>query len=305
MIAEYFKDSEGKIKPQNELPTLDQFRYWYKKERNIKTETISRYGEKRYNLSVRPLIGTSLQDASYPTAIFQIDSTQGDVNLVSSFNRNNVIGRPTIYIIIDVFSRMITGFYAGLQNASWPCVMTALYNCTVDKVDLCKRYGISISENEWNSKHLPEALLCDKGSEFTGRNIENLANELNIEVKNAPAYRPDLKGIVENVFKQINDDFKQFIPGAIKSPRKERGEKDTSELACLDIHQVNKIIIYHILNHNNKYMESYKRDKDMIEDDIKPKPVEIWEWGMKNKVGYKPTINEDIIKLALMPRGKG
>lgn len=304
MIAEYFKDDEGKIKPQNELPTLNQFRYWYKKEKSIKTEVISRHGEKKYNLNVRPLIGTSLQDASYPTAMFQIDSTQGDVNLVSSFNRNNKIGRPTIYIVIDVYSRMITGFYAGLQNASWSCVMTAIYNCTVDKVDLCKRYGINISENEWNSKDLPEALLCDKGSELTGKNIDSLANIFNIEIKNTPSYRADLKGIVENVFSQINDDFKQFVPGSIKSPIKERGEIDDSDLACLDINQINKIIIHHILNHNNKYMKNYKRDKGMIEDNIMPKPVDIWEWGMKNKVGYKPRFKDNIIKLGLMPRAQ-
>ena len=42
-------------------------------------------------------------------ALYQIDATIADVYLVSRLNRLHVIGRPTIVVIIDVFSRMIVG----------------------------------------------------------------------------------------------------------------------------------------------------------------------------------------------------
>ena len=301
MIGKYFRDKEGNIKPENEIPSLNQFRYWHSKKRNIEKEAISRQGEKKYNLNMRGLKGTSLQDATYPTAIFQIDSTIADVELVSRYNRSQCIGRPIIYIVIDVFSRMITGFYAGLENASWTTAMMAIYNCTVNKVDFCKKYDIDIKEEEWNCSDLPDAILCDKGSELTGKNIENLANIFNVEVKNTPSYRADLKGIVENIFGQINSEFKQFLPGAITSSPKERGEPDSKKSACLDIIQINKIIIHIIINHNNKFINSYKRDKGMIEDNVKCIPTQIWEWGMKNRVGYKPRFRDYILKLGLMP----
>lgn len=301
MIGKYFKDNENNIKRINEIPTLNQFRYWHSKKRDIKKEAISRQGEKKYNLNMRGLKGTSLQDATYPTAIFQIDSTQADVDLVSRYDRTKCIGRPIIYIVIDVFSRMITGFYAGLENASWTTAMMAIYNCTVNKVEFCKKYDIDIKEEEWNSSDLPEAILCDKGSELTGKNIENLVNIFNVEVKNTPSYRADLKGIVENIFGQINNEFKQFLPGAITSSPRERGEIDSKKTACLDIIQINQIIIRIIINHNNRFINSYKKDVCMIEDNVKCIPTKIWEWGMDNRVGCKLRFKDDILKLGLMP----
>lgn len=303
MLGEYFKDDKGNLKPENELPTLGQFRYWYNKKTTLKTEYMSRRAEKEYNLKIRPLIGTSLDGAQYPTSIFQIDSTQGDIKMVSRFNRNDVIGNPTIYIMIDVFSRMITGYYAGLENASWSSAMMAIYNCTKNKVEFCKDYGVDIREDEWNSCDLPDVIVCDKGSEFTGENIENMANYFNIDIKNAPSYRPDLKGIVERFFVEINAAFKT-APGSFKSQIKERGEENPTEVACLDINQINRIIIACIINHNNKYMDNYKRNTSMIEDNVECIPCKIWGWGMENLVGYKPKLSDNYIKLGLMPRDK-
>ena len=60
-------------------------------------------------------------------------------------------------------------------------------------------------------------------------------------------------------------------------------------------------IIHIIINHNNKFINSYKRDKGMIEDNVKCIPTQIWEWGMKNRVGYKPRFRDYILKLGLMP----
>jgi transposase InsO family protein len=38
------------------------------------------------------------------------------------------IRRPTIYIVIDVFSRMISGFYIGFDNPSYVVAMQAVVN---------------------------------------------------------------------------------------------------------------------------------------------------------------------------------
>lgn len=303
MIGKYFKDDNGEVKPENELPTIGQFRYWYNKRTKFKVEYKSNKSKKEYNLRIRPLIGTSLDKAQYPTGTFQIDSTQGDIKIVSTFNRSNVIGNPTIYIVIDVFSRMITGYYAGLENASWSAAMMAIYNCTINKVDFCKYYGVDIKDDEWNSCDLPDVIVCDKGSEFTGENIENMANYFNIEIKNAPPYRPDLKGIVESFFRKLNSEFKT-APGSFKSQIRERGEENPVEVACLDINQINRIIISCIINHNNKYMNNYRRTSTMIEDNVECIPSKIWNWGMENLVGYKPKLGDDYIKLGLIPRDK-
>ena len=100
---------------------------------------------------------------------------------------NKVIGRPVIYAVIDVYSRIVTGLYVGLE-ASWVGAMMALDNMVADKVNFCKQYGIEILEEQWPTHHLPEIIIADRG-EFEGYSVENLINNLNIKIENTTAYR--------------------------------------------------------------------------------------------------------------------
>lgn len=79
-----------------EIPTFGQFRYWFEKDRNYKKEITTRYSAKTYELKHRPIIGQSTCEAMGPGSIFQIDATIADIYLLSRFNRNWIIGRPTI-----------------------------------------------------------------------------------------------------------------------------------------------------------------------------------------------------------------
>ncbi len=49
-----------------------------------------------------------------------------------------------IYIIIDVFSHLITGVYVGFEGPSWIGAMEALSVAVLDKVSYCSRFGIPI-----------------------------------------------------------------------------------------------------------------------------------------------------------------
>ena len=59
-----------------------------------------------------------------------------------------------MYAIIDVYSRLVTGIYVGLEGPSWIGAMMALDNMIEDKVEYCKKYGIKITEEEWPSYKL-------------------------------------------------------------------------------------------------------------------------------------------------------
>ncbi|MBW4419912.1 MAG: transposase family protein [Myxacorys californica WJT36-NPBG1] len=135
-----------------------------------------------------------------PGSIYQIDATIGDIYLVSSLDRTRIIGRPVIYVVIDVFSRMIVGMSVTLEGPSWVGAMQAMENAASDKVTFCQEYGIEIAEEDWASYHLPEMILADRG-EFEGYMADNLVNALNIRVSNTPPYRADWKAIVERNFR--------------------------------------------------------------------------------------------------------
>ena len=299
-----FKEENGVkipvIKPQSEIPSFGQFRYWFEKERNIKKEITSRYSNKKFLKQYRAITGSALSGVIQP-GTFEIDCQVGDVYLVSRFNRNWVIGRPAIYAVIDKFSRMICGIYIGLESGSYTGAMMALLNATMNKVEYCRQYGIEIEEKDWPVHYLPEAIIADRG-ELEGGNIENLINMLNIKVQNTPPYRADLKSAVERFFGLTNERVKPFLPGAVDLDGRERGDKDYRLKAKLDLYQFTQIMIKCILYHNNYYhLDYYKRDEMMVEDDVPCIPTELWNWGIANRGGTLRSISEDIVKLALMP----
>lgn len=284
------------------VPTLVQFRYWFQKEFSPQETTASRKGRVNYALEHRAVLGRS--DSGFllgPGSIYQIDATVGDVYLVSRYDREDIIGRPVIYAVIDVFSRMVTGIYIGLEGPSWTGAMMALANAASDKVKFCKEYGIEITEDEWPCHFVPDSILADRG-ELAGRMPETFIKNLHVRVENLPPYRADWKGIVEQHFRVTHELTTPFLPGAVKKKSKEIRERDYRLDAELDIFEFTRIIIKCVLYHNNyHYLNNYEKDSDLIADNVIPIPRELWKWGIKNRAGRLRAFPEDIIRLNLMP----
>ena len=288
---------------KNKLPTKRQFYYWYQEHyRNKKNEKIARDGEKEFDLTERELINDSTSLASGPGAVFMVDATIADVYVVSSFDRKRIIGRPIIYLIIDVFSRMIVGFSVSLEGPSWRGATLALDNMVADKVQLCARYGIKIEPDEWNCNYLPEAIFADRG-EFEGYNADVLVQVFGTRVHNTSPYRGDLKGIVERHFSIANEKFIHFLPG--KVIKRKRGEKPHALDAKLTLYDFSELLITHILDYNaNHELTWYRPDEYMIADRVPLHPTALWDWGIRNRSGHLQTLPREIVRLNLLPRKK-
>lgn len=310
MLKKYFSnevDINGervyKIWDEDRIPTYEQFYYWYEKINDSSKEFIARNSKTKFNLNNRELLSDSTIGVFGPGAKYQIDATVADVFLVSEIMRDRIIGRPIIYIVIDVFSRLVVGIYVGLEGPSWIGAMMALDNVVENKVEFCRKYGVAANEDDWPNSYLPETILADRG-EFEGYNPENLINNLNIKIENTPPYRGDLKGIVERKFRTINTKIKHTTPGAIQKQYRERGDKPYWLDATLDLKQFTEIIIHLIINHNNSIISDYPRQKKMIEDNVLPIPKELWKWGLDNRRCGFIMRDRDIIRLNLLPKGK-
>lgn len=291
------------LPPAEELPTLTQFRYWYQKEKQVEQSIRARVGSRRFATHHRAILGDSTQMAFGSGSVFQFDATVPGIYLVSSLDPLRIIGRPVLYLVIDVFSRLIVGFSVSLEGPSWTGAMLALENAMTDKVAFCQRYGITISPSQWPSHHQPQRILADRG-ELEGYNADHLVNGLGIGVANTPPYRADWKGIVERYFRLTEDRIIRWLPGAVRRDRSP-GEPDTRLDACLTLHEFIQIIIYCVLEHNNEYrMDWYDFDEFMIADRLEPYPLNLWEWGVQNRVGYLRTSSAEAIRLNLLPQGQ-
>ena len=304
-VADYRYDN-GVKKPilldQDQIPTFRQFRYWYEKTYLSEEKLRKRKGNRKYELNHRAVLGTSVGDLYGPGTKFQIDATIADVYVVSSFNRNWIIGRPIIYVVIDVFSRKVVGLYVGLEGPSWFGAMMALANTASDKVSYCKKYGIDIEKEEWDCHYLPQTLLADRG-ELEGYNVERLVSAFNMKVENTPPYRADWKGIVEQHFRTINTTgIKPFLPGVVDTDVRIRGDRDYRLDATLTLEEFTSVIIKCVLYHNNHHwLKNYNQDEMMIQDEVSLIPRELWNWGIKNRSGKLRSYSEDIVKLHLLP----
>ncbi|MEK4299304.1 Mu transposase C-terminal domain-containing protein [Oceanobacillus sp. FSL W8-0428] len=300
----YYENGIEKVIIQDEekMPSIRQFRYWYEKEYTVPESLNARKGRKKYNKDHRAVLGSSLSEVFGPGSRYQIDATIGDVYLISKHNPNWIIGRPVIYLVMDVFSRMVVGNYIGLEGPSWIGAMMALANTVMDKQEFCAQYGIEISKDDWPCEHLPEILLADRG-EFEGFNVERLIEAFNLHVENAAPYRADWKGVVEKHFDLIQMKVKPMLPGYVDKDFQERGTRDYRLDAVLTLDEFTKIIIKQILYYNQKhYLKDYVRDEDLVHDDVLPIPLKLWNWGMENRTGKLKYFPEDIVKLHLMPR---
>jgi hypothetical protein len=303
-VADYRFENGVKIpilQNQDNLPTLRQFEYWYKKTYHSEEKLRSRKGKRKYDLEDRAILGNSVGEMYGPGSKFQIDATVVDVYLVSKFNRNWIIGRPVIYVVIDMFSRKVVGLYVGLEGPSWLGAMMALANTASDKVSYCRNYGIDITSEQWDCHYLPQSLLADRG-ELEGYNIDRLISAFNIKVENTAPYRGDWKGIVEQHFRIIHKKVKPFLPGYVDGDVKIRGERDYRLDATLTIEEFTSVIIKCVLFHNNHHwLKHYDQDEMAIESDVPLIPSKLWEWGIENRSGKLRSYTEEIVKLNLLP----
>jgi putative transposase len=289
--------------PESERPTLDQFRYYAEKAVSLPQRLQKREGGRAFRLRHRAVLGDSTHMAYGPGSAYQIDATVGDIYLVSSLDRKRIIGRPVIYFVIDVFSRLITGFSVSLEGPSWIGAMVAIENAVTDKVSFCAAYGIPISKEAWPAQHLPSVIIADRG-EMEGYSADNLVNGLGIQVSNAPAYRPDLKGIVERNFRLTNDKLIRWLPGAVYDIS-ERGGPDYRIDARLTLFEFRQLIIYLVLHHNRTHrMDSYPMTEDMISDGVEPYPNLLWQWGIENRSGRLRAMDRETVRLNLLPLEK-
>lgn len=311
MIYELFssvviEDGERKryVLPSNELPTLNQFKYWFYKTRNLDKEIQKRYGESTYMKDYRAIKSDSIYEAFGPGHRYQVDATVADVWLVNRIDRSIPIGRPVVYFAIDVFSRLITGVHVSLEGPSWNGMSSLLYNCFEDKVKFCQEFGIDIDESSWPARGFPSIVIGDRG-ELVGPIAEPIIEELGIELENTPTYRGDAKGIVEQNFRVINTKILKWVPGEVIKDYQTRVDKDYRLDAKLDIYQFTQIIIQAVLNRNKSMINEYPLTQEMIDDGIKiPTPIRIWNWGMKNMTGNLRSVSKELMIVSLMRRGK-
>ena len=303
MLRAKFCDAHGTLKA--EYPTFWQFRYFFRQHRDPISETISRQGLKAYQRNHRPFTG-SICDYAHTIGVYMTDATVADIYIVSRLSRRP-IGRPVIYTMVDAYSRLITGVYVGIEGGQY-ALRLLLQNTFADKVSFCRQHNIEIDPQDWPSHHLPTKIMTDRGSEFLGGPLENLCESYGIEIENLPAYRPDLKGVVEKLFDLIQSAYKPLLKGkgVVESDIQERGAPDYRRQGTLDLEQFTAVVLRCVLFYNSQYIQTgFIRTPNMASAGITPTAAAIWSFCLAQDDCPVSVASDPHLLYALLPRADG
>lgn len=297
LIRDKYMDSDGKIL-QN-CPKFHQFRYFYYKNRNKSNFIISRLGKGEYKKNFRPLLGDGVRSYFPSIGYGMLDSTTCDIYLVNDCGE--LIGRPILTACIDAYTSMCLGYSIGWEGgiSSLRKLMT---NVVSSKVDWCKKFGIDISESDWNSHWIPHKLITDMGSEYVGDTFSQLV-DLGVEFINLEPYRPELKSLVERFFGLVQDSFKKELinKGVVLKDFGDRGAIDYRRNACLTLDQFEAILLHCILHYNCKRII----DLPYEISGIKSNSASLWNHCLPMHKDMLIEADENAINLVLLSRCEG
>lgn len=302
MLKAKYCDKCGVLLPK--YPSFDQFRYFYRKNRSMQTYYISRNGLKNYQRNNRPLTGDGIQEFAPYVGIGMLDATICDIYLINE--SGNLVGRPILTACVDAYSGLCCGYSLSWEGGVYS-LRGLMLNVITDKVEHCRKYGISIEKSEWDCSMLPATLVTDMGSEYKSENFEQIA-ELGVRVINLPAYRPELKGNVEKFFDLIQELYKPYLrgKGVIEPDFQERGAHDYRKDACLTMEQFEKILLRCIIYYNkSRILENYPYTEEMLLEKIQPYANEIWNYGKRQMAADLIQITQEQLILTLLPRTEG
>lgn len=302
MLKEKYCDSLGQLKTQH--PSYYQFRYFYRKTKKMQNYYISRNGLSDYQRNNRPLLGDGVQEYSQFIGMGLLDATVCDIYLINE--SGNLVGRPLLTACIDAYSGLCCGYSLTWEGGMYS-IRNLMINVVSDKQEWCKKFGICIDKNMWDSDRLPSILVSDMGAEYKSENFEQIT-ELGVTLINLPPYRPELKGTVEKFFDIIQSLYKMKLKGrgVVESDFQKRGVHDYRKDACLTIEDFERIIIRCIIYYNcERLLKNFPYTEDMIEAHVKPFSNSIWNWNKNLNPNNLITISSKDIVLTLLPRTTG
>lgn len=182
-------------------------------------------------------------EGDFPLEVYQIDHTPLDIILVDSHSRKP-LGRPYLTLAIDVYSRMVAGFYLSLQAPGYFSVSQCLYNAFLPKDDFLKKYDV---EGEWEIYGIPSKYAVDNGKDLIGLDMQRVCDEFGMTMVRRPVGRPQYGSHVERVFGTINKEIHN-LPGTTFSNVSEKAEYDSIKNATFTLDEITKWITEFIVN---------------------------------------------------------
>jgi putative transposase len=183
------------------------------------------------------------------------------------------LGRPTLTIYIDHFSRFPLGYYLSYGGTSATAVIGALRHAILPKIPVRPVIPNLDVNHHWPCYGVMDVLVLDNGMEFLGKDLESVAFDLDIRLQFCPKRTPRFKGTVERYLKTVNYFFAHQIPGTSMAKLADRGDYDPQKHAVLTLSEFQHVFEKWLLD---VYAQTIHRG-------IGTTPWAKWEEGAKSR----------------------
>jgi len=297
-VTRYIEGPDGltPVMPaQGTFPNKRQYRHIIESETSRLERTFRRTTQGHFLRNLRGLTGPNYHGVPGPGHHYAIDSTVADVHLRSSISRAWVVGRPIVYLVVDVWSTAIVGFYVCLSGPSWETAKLALFSTFSDPRLSAELWGYTYVDALTPSPTAPFTLLCDRG-EYLSAAARLTAQVLNFNLSFNPAYRPDLKGLVEVLHRVTKDEQFRFLPGAINARRAELELKSNARESVMTTREYVHLL-HGLFAHYNLFADRRHRlTTEMMAAGVQPSPAGLWRFGHEAGLGFQArTAKEHLI----------
>lgn len=289
--AEHDAKTGASITTGLSYPTIRQFRNYIDNSITKEEKDVIQSSTREVRNSKRVLASNSLKDVLGPGDLVEVDACELDIEVVSDTDRSQIIGRPTMYAMIDVFTKLIIAFGIGYNVNSVIGMTNMFLNLADDKVEFCKKMGFKITQEMWPSHILPMRFRVDRGSEAISDKLQEILNRLNISRQIVPGGSGSLKGNVEQFFHQVHES--QNVALNQHGRITKRFDSKHKSQAVMTLSEYTEMLVNFIISHNQKYMPSYPLTKDMILNNVAPVPYELWIYGCNKYGSPQPILNKD------------
>ena len=169
----------------------------------------------------------------------EIDHTPLDLFVIDE-RTGLPLGRPTVTVATDYYSKMPIGFYLGFDGPSLEAVYACLRHAVLPKHYI--RTEFPDIENEWPCYGVMDELVCDNGLEFHAKALERTAFELDFILAFCPKKQPYYKGSIERFLKTLNFQFAHAMPGTSFARWFHREDYDPLKDAVVNFDQLNYLL---------------------------------------------------------------
>ncbi len=203
--------------------------------------------------------------ADYPLAVVQMDHTEVDIILVDEVYRQPV-GRPSITMATDVFSRMVLGFYLSFDPPGSVSAGLCVAQSILPKETCLSNIGV---QGDWPCWGLPTVLHLDNAKEFRGKMLERACEKYGIRLEFRPVKTPHWGGHVERLMRTFMEET-HTLPGTTFSNTQDRKEYDSEKKAVLTLPEFEQwlttfiINVYHKRIHKSLNTSPFERYREGI-----------------------------------------